>query len=121
MGKIGKANQKILLTAYRRVRKFIRRPWFYDKKFLVILSVVSSLFLWSVLSVNASPEEVRTVPGVHITIDQEGIEENFGVRFVEVISPESLKDLEFDIKVRGRRYLTCGSRTATVRRTGRII
>ncbi|MBQ5545419.1 MAG: hypothetical protein IIU00_07040 [Clostridia bacterium] len=105
MGKIGKANQKILLTAYRRVRKFIRRPWFYDKKFLVILSVVSSLFLWSVLSVNASPEEVRTVPGVHITIDQEGIEENFGVRFVEVISPESLKDLEFDIKVRGRRYL----------------
>lgn len=97
--------KKILLTAYQKVRQFIHRPWFYDKRFLVVLSVLCSLFLWSVLSVNASPEEVRTISGVHITIDQEGIEENFGVRFVEVISPESLKDLEFDIKVRGRKYL----------------
>ncbi len=105
MGKKHSEKQTFLLTAYRRVRKFIRRPWFYDKRFLVVLSVLCSLFLWSVLSVNASPEEVRTISGVHININQEGIEENFGVRFVEVISPESLKDLEFDIKVRGRKYL----------------
>ena len=74
MGKKHSEKQTFLLTAYRRVRKFIRRPWFYDKRFLVVLSVLCSLFLWSVLSVNASPEEVRTISGVHININQEGID-----------------------------------------------
>lgn len=98
-------NKKFFSTAYRKASEFIHRPWFYDKKFLVTLSVICSVFLWAVLATNVSPLETKTVTGVHITINEDGIEDNFGVRFVEVISPESLKDQLFDVKVQGRKYL----------------
>lgn len=98
-------NRKFFSAAYKKMREFIHRPWFYDKRFLVTLSVICSVLLWAVLATNVSPVETKTISGVHITINEEGIEENFGVRFVEVISPESLKDQQFDVKVQGRKYL----------------
>ena len=102
--KTGK-KRKFFSTAYRKIGEFIHRPWFYDKRFLVTLSVLCSVFLWAVLATNVSPVETKIITGVHITINEEGLEENFGVRFVEVISPESMKDQLFDVKVSGRKYL----------------
>ena len=97
--------KKFFSTAYKKMREFIHRPWFYDKRFLVTLSVLCSVLLWAVLATNVSPVETKTISGVNITINEEGIEENFGVKFVEVISPESLKDQQFDVRVQGRKYL----------------
>lgn len=105
MEKQRKTVKQFFLQAYRKIRKFIHRPWFYDKRFLITLSVVCSVMLWAVLATNVSPVETKVIQGVHITINEESIEENFGLKFVEVISPESLKDQEFDIRVSGRKYL----------------
>ncbi len=95
----------MLTAVYRRIRGFINRPWFYNKKFLITLSVICSVMLWATLATNISPVETRTVSSVPITINVDTIKENFGLDFVEIISPESLKRLELDVKVSGRKYL----------------
>ena len=106
MGNNKKAGGKRILSAvYRRIRGFINRPWFYNKKFLVTLSVICSVMLWATLATNISPVETKTVSSVPITINVDTIKENFGLDFVEIISPESLKGLELDVKVSGRKYL----------------
>lgn len=92
-------------SAYKKTLEFIHRPWFYDKKFLVTLSVLCSVILWAVLATNVSPIETKTISSVSIKINTETIKENFGLDFVEVISPESLKELKMDITVRGRKYV----------------
>lgn len=105
MGKKPKKKRKFFSNVYHKIGAFIHRPWFYDKRFLITLSVLCSVFLWAVLATNVSPVETKTITGVRITINEEGLEENFGVRFVEVISPESMKDQLFDVRVSGRKYL----------------
>ncbi len=97
--------KKFMSDKYNTVVEFIHRPWFYNKKFLVALSVICSVTLWAVLAVNVSPVETRTISSVPITINTETIQENYGLDFVEVISPESVKDLKMDITVSGRKYL----------------
>ena len=105
MGNKKKSGRGLIIAAYRRVRGFINRPWFYNKKFLVTLSVICSVLMWATLAINFSPVESKTVSAVPITINVDTIKENFGLDFVEIISPESLKKLELDVKVSGRRYL----------------
>lgn len=92
-------------SVYKKTREFIHRPWFYDKKFLVTLSVLCSVILWALLATNVSPVETKTISSVPITINTDTIKENFGLDFVEVISPESLKTLKMDITVSGRKYV----------------
>lgn len=105
MGKKKNGEKKFFSTAYRKIHNFIHRPWFYNKRFLVTLSVLCSVILWAMLATNVSPVETKTVSSVPITINVDTIKENFGLDFVEVISPESLKGLELDVKVSGRKYL----------------
>ena len=94
-----------MIAVYRKIRGFINRPWFYNKKFLVTLSVICSVLMWATLAINISPVETKTVSAVPITINVDTIKENFGLDFVEIISPESLRKLELDVKVSGRKYL----------------
>ncbi len=96
---------KFFSSAYRKTLEFIHRPWFYDKKFLITLSVICSITLWAVLATKVSPVETRTISSVPITVNTSTIKETFGLDFVEVISPESLKELKIDITVSGRKYV----------------
>ena len=105
MGKKKTGVRKFLSSAYRKTHELIHRPWFYNKKFLVTLSVLCSVMLWAMLATNVSPVETKTISSVPITINYDTIKENFGLDFVEVISPEALKGLEIDVKVSGRKYL----------------
>ncbi len=100
-----KGGRKLISSVYRKIRGFINRPWFYNKKFLVTLSVACSVVMWATLATNISPVETKTISSVPITINVDTIKENFGLDFVEIISPESLKKLELDVKVSGRKYL----------------
>lgn len=97
--------KKFFSSAYRKTLEFIHRPWFYNKKFLITLSVLCSVVLWAILATNVSPVETKTITSVPITVNVDTIKENFGLDFVEVISPESLKELKIDITVSGRKYL----------------
>ena len=97
--------RKLLSSAYKKTRAFINRPWFYNKKFLVTLSVICSVLMWATLAINISPVETKTISSVPITINVDTIKENFGLDFVEVISPESYKKMQLDVKVSGRKYL----------------
>ena len=97
--------KKLISVVYRKIRRFINRPWFYNKKFLITLSVICSVMLWATLATNISPVETKTISSVPITINVDTIKENYGLDFVEIISPESLKLLEIDVKVSGRKYL----------------
>lgn len=106
MGNKAKGGGKGLIVAtYRKIKGFINRPWFYNRKFLITLSVVCSVLMWATLAINISPVESKVVSSVPITINVDTIKENFGLDFVEIISPESLKKLELDVKVSGRKYL----------------
>lgn len=105
MGDNKKGGRSLIVTAYRKIRGFINRPWFYNKKFLITLSVICSVLMWATLAINISPVESKTVYSVPITVNVDTIKENFGLDFVEIISPESLKKLELDVKVSGRKYL----------------
>ncbi len=105
MGNKKGGGRKLLSTVYRKIRGFINRPWFYNKKFLITLSVICSVIMWATLATNISPVETKTISAVPITINVDTIKENFGLDFVEIISPESLKELELDVKVSGRKYL----------------
>ena len=97
--------RKLVVAVYRKIRGFINRPWFYNKKFLVTLSVICSVLMWATLAINISPVESKIISAVPITINVDTIKDNFGLDFVEIISPESLKTLELDVKVSGRKYL----------------
>ena len=97
--------RKLITASYRKVRGFINRPWFYNKKFLITLSVICSVMMWATLATNVSPVETKIISSVPITINVDTIKENFGLDFVEIISPESLRTLELDVKVSGRKYL----------------
>ncbi len=97
--------RRLIVAVYRKIRGFINRPWFYNKKFLVTLSVVCSVLMWATLAINISPVETKLISAVPITINVDTIKENFGLDFVEIISPESLRKLELDVKVSGRKYL----------------
>ena len=105
MGNEKKSFNRRVSTVYRGIRNFINRPWFYNKKFLITLSVISSVVIWATLATNISPIETKTVASVPISINVDTIKDNFGLDFVEIISPESLKKLEMDVKVSGRKYL----------------
>ena len=105
MGKKTSGVRKLFSSAYRKTHELIHRPWFYNKKFLVTLSVLCSVMLWAMLATNVSPVETKIVSSVPITINYDAIKENFGLDFVEVISPEALKGLDIDGKVSGRKYL----------------
>ena len=100
-----KGGRKLISSVYRKIRGFINRPWFYNKKFLVTLSVICSVLMWATLAINISPVESKIISAVPITINVDTIKDNFGLDFVEIISPESLKTLELDVKVSGRKYL----------------
>ena len=97
--------RKLISASYRKVRGFINRPWFYNKKFLITLSVICSVMMWATLATNVSPVETKIISSVPITVNVDTIKENFGLDFVEIISPESLRALELDVKVSGRKYL----------------
>ena len=97
--------KKFFSSAYRKTLEFLHRPWFYDNKFLITLSVICSVVLWAVLATNVSPVETKTIASVPITVNTSTIKETFGLDFVEVISPESLKELKMDITVSGRKYV----------------
>ena len=97
--------RKLVVAVYRKIRGFINRPWFYNKKFLVTLSVICSVLMWATLAINISPVESKIISAVPITINVDTIKDNFALDFVEIISPESLKTLELDVKVSGRKYL----------------
>ena len=105
MGNKQTGGRHVMIAVYRKIRGFINRPWFYNKKFLVTLSVICSVLMWATLAINISPVETKTVSAVPITINVDTIKENFGLDFVEIISPESLRKLELDVKVSGRKYL----------------
>ena len=105
MGNNKKAGRGLIVAAYRKIRGFINRPWFYNKKFLITLSVICSVLMWATLAINISPVETKTVSGVPITINVDTIKENFGLDFVDIISPESFRSLVLDVKVSGRKYL----------------
>ena len=105
MGNKSKGGRGLIIAAYRKIRGFINRPWFYNKKFLVTLSVICSVLIWATLAINISPVESKTVSSVPITINVDTIKENFGLDFVEIISPESFRKLELDVKVSGRKYM----------------
>ena len=99
MGNKQTGGRHVMIAVYRKIRGFINRPWFYNKKFLVTLSVICSVLMWATLAINISPVETKTVSAVPITINVDTIKENFGLDFVEIISPESLRKLELDVKV----------------------
>ena len=105
MGNNKKGGRGLLVAAYRKVRGFINRPWFYNKKFLITLSAICSVLMWATLAINISPVETKTVSSVPITINVDTIKENFGLDFVDIISPESFRKMELDVKVSGRKYL----------------
>ena len=105
MGNKSKGGRGLIIAAYRKIRGFINRPWFYNKKFLVTLSVICSVLIWATLAISISPVESKTVSSVPITINVDTIKENFGLDFVEIISPESFRKLELDVKVSGRKYM----------------
>ena len=85
MGNNEKGGRGLLVAAYRKVRGFINRPWFYNKKFLITLSAICSVLMWATLAINISPVETKTVSSVPITINVDTIKENFGLDFVDII------------------------------------
>ena len=105
MGNGKKGGKRRIAAVYRKIRGFINRPWFYNKKFLITLSIICSVAMWATLATNISPVETITVSSVPVTINVDTIKENFGLDFVEVISPESLRTMLIDVRVSGRKYL----------------
>lgn len=91
LGTIGKALGKISFE------------WVYDKRVLMVLSVICSVVLWFFITANVSPVETKTINSVPITIDTEAVSK-LGLEVIEIIGPNELTDRQIDVKLSGRRY-----------------
>lgn len=79
--------------------------WIYDKRVLVILSVVISIVFWFYITLNVSPSEEKTFADVPVKIDTSAIEAK-GLTLLDIMDTTILGDKTYTVPVvvEGNRY-----------------
>ncbi len=94
--------------AKKKIKKLtgkISFDWLFDKRVLVILSVVISVVFWFYITLNVSPNETKTFADVPVTIDNSAIEAK-GLELLDIIDTSVLGDKTYTVpvEVEGNRY-----------------
>ncbi len=92
----------------KKIKKFtgkISFDWLYNKRVLVILSVVIAVVFWFYITLNVSPTEEKVFAEVPVTIDAKAIEAK-GLVLLDIMDTTELGDKTYTIPVtvQGNRY-----------------
>lgn len=92
----------------KKIHKFTSKisfDWLFDKRVLVVLSVVIAIVFWFYITLNVSPTEEKTFSDVPVTIDPVAIDSK-GLVLLDIMDTSILGDKSYSIPVtvEGDRY-----------------
>ena len=100
-----KSSFKELTKKIKKVIGKISFDWLFDKRVLVILSVVISIVFWFYITLNVSPNEKKTFADVPVTIDTTAIDAK-GLQLLDIMDTSVLGDKTYTVpvEIEGNRY-----------------
>ncbi len=100
-----KISSKGIKKKLKKITGKISFEWLFDKRVLVILSVVISVVFWFYITLNVSPNEEKTFADVPVTIDLKAIDSK-GLVLLDIMDTAALGDKTYTVPVtvRGNRY-----------------
>ena len=98
-----KINTKNVFKKIQKVTSKISFDWVFNKKVLVVISVLISLVMWFFVTLNVSNDETKTFYNIPIKIDEEALDAK-GLRLVHVTSGGKLADRLIDVELSGNRF-----------------
>lgn len=98
-----KINTKNIIKKVQKVTSRISFDWVFNKKVLVVISVLISLVMWFFVTLNVSTDETKTFYNIPIKIDEEALDAK-GLRLVQVTSGGKLADRLIDVELSGNRF-----------------
>lgn len=100
-----KLSLKELKKKINKVTSRISFEWLFDKRVLVVLSVVISIVFWFYITLNVSPNEEKTFADVPVTIDAKAIDAK-GMVLLDIMDTSVLGDKTYavPVTVHGNKY-----------------
>lgn len=78
--------------------------WLYNNKVLMAFSVILSVTLWVILTLNVTDRTEKVYSDIPINIYDSSLYESVGIRAIEIVGPESMLDGKVDIIATGSLY-----------------
>lgn len=78
--------------------------WINDNRIIAALSLLLSIILWIIVSVNVTAETSKVISNVPITIDTTDLSENFGLDRIAIVDPPALSSGTVDVVLYGSIY-----------------
>ncbi len=100
-----KLSSKEIKKKIKKVTGKISFEWLFDKRVLVVLSVLISIVFWFYITLNVSPNEKKTFMDVPVIIDEEAIDAK-GLVLLDIMDTPVLGDTTYTVPVtvEGNRY-----------------
>ncbi len=100
-----KLSLKEIKKKINKVTSRISFEWLFDKRVLVVLSIVISIVFWFYITLNVSPNEEKTFADVPVTIDTKAIDAK-GMVLLDIMDTSVLGDKTYNVPVtvHGNRY-----------------
>lgn len=91
-------------SASPRKKFSIFGDWLYNNKVLMAFSIILSVTLWVILTLNVTDRTEKVYSDIPINIYDSSLYESVGIRAIEIVGPESMLDGKVDIIATGSLY-----------------
>ena len=78
--------------------------WIYNRNILIAVSIIFSVTLWAILTLNVNQKTEKIIRDVPIDIYDSGLYEQYGMKAIEIVGPDVMLDRKVDITVTGGLY-----------------
>lgn len=85
-------------------KKRLTTQWFYDNRVIAVFSLLLSIGLWCIITLNVSSGSSKVIKDVPIRIETADLEETFGLQMISIVDPPALGSGKVDVTVSGSIY-----------------
>lgn len=78
--------------------------WIYNRNVLIVFSIILAIVLWVILTLNVTKETEKIIVDVPVEIYDAGLYDQYGLKAIEIVGPESMMDCKVDITATGGLY-----------------
>lgn len=98
-----KINTKAISKKLKKLSGKLSFDWLFNKKVLLILSVLLSITLWFLVTLNVSSDETKMFYNIPVKIDEEVLMSK-GLKLVEIKGDGKITNRLVDVELSGNRY-----------------
>ncbi len=78
--------------------------WIYNRNVLIAFSIILSATLWVILTLNVTKETEKVFVDIPIEIYDASLYDQYGLKAIEIVGPDSMMDCKVDITATGGLY-----------------